>query len=286
MYPPQQQQYAQQPYGQGYGQQGMPNIQMMPVQQYAVIAIQNGLQKLASAQGIFIEQRFEAIQALTGCQTPNIYKVFPADINGIQTSGQTIFKCKELSNCCVRQCIAPSCRPFDMAVTNQQGQIDCGQLSSSTFIQMQRPFKCTCCCWNRPELSVTIVENGQNQYLGKVREPFRFCDLAVEIEDATGNIKFIIEGSCCQLGYICMGCPFQSCQEFTFEVKNPSGEIITRILKKSAGCLKSCIGKSDNFTIGFPAGLSPEDKALFMAAALLIDYMYFENKTDNQQNDF
>ncbi|EAR83257.3 scramblase family protein (macronuclear) [Tetrahymena thermophila SB210] len=284
MYPPQQQQYNQQPYGQGYGQQGMPNIQMMPMQQYAVVAIQNGLQKLASAQGIFIEQKLEVIEALTGCQTPNVYKVYPADVNGIQTSDQTIFKCKELSNCCVRQCIAPSCRPFDMAVTNQQGKLNYGQLSGSTFIQMQRPFKCTCLCFNRPELSVTVVENGMNQYLGKIREPFRFCDLCVEIEDAAGNLKFIISGSCCQLGYLCMGCPYQSCQELTFEVKNPAGELITRILKKSAGCLKSCFGKTDNFTIGFPPGLSPEDKALFMAATLLIDYMYFENKTE-QPND-
>lgn len=64
-------------------------------------------------------------------------------------------------------------------------------------------------------------------------------------------------------------------------MRNPSGDIVSHLLKKSSGCLKSCIGDSDNFSLGFPLRATPEDKTLLMAAALFLDFMYFENKDKN-----
>jgi len=43
----------------------------------------------------------ELMEVLTGCETPNIYKVYPADVNGKRDGKKKpLFKCKEKSECC------------------------------------------------------------------------------------------------------------------------------------------------------------------------------------------
>lgn len=68
---------------------------------------------------MYIKQKFETIESITGCETPNIYKVYEADANGNKISSKILFKCKEKSNCCVRNCLPGSARPFTMVVKNK-----------------------------------------------------------------------------------------------------------------------------------------------------------------------
>jgi hypothetical protein len=46
--------------------------------------------------------------------------------------------------------------------------------------------------------------------------------------------------------------------------------------KVSAGCFKAWVSDADCFKIAFPSNATPEDKALLVAATILIDYRYFE----------
>lgn len=39
------------------------------------------------------------------------------------------------------------------------------------------------------------------------------------------------------------------------------------------------IGDADNFSLIFPKGASSIDKALLLAVTLMMDYMYFEDKS-------
>jgi len=48
------------------------------------------------------------------------------------------------------------------------------------------------------------------------------------------------------------------------------------LLKTSAGCFKRCFGDVDNFRVFFPKDASPDDKAVIMCSAIMLDYMYFE----------
>lgn len=151
---------------------------------------------------------------------------------------------------------------------------------------MHRSFRCTCLCFNRPEVEVSIVEGGQNIYAGKVVNPFYFCNLGVHVYDRTGNLKYMVEGSCCQCGVLCSPWPCESCQTVYFDVKSPDGTVLSTLTKRSQGCFRACFTNCDNFSVIFPPNASVEDKALLTATALLINYQYFEQtpQEKNQQN--
>jgi len=60
-------------------------------------------------------------------------------------------------------------------------------------------------------MSVTLVEGGTSTFLGKIKNPWYFCTLGCEVEDARGNLKYNITGTCCQIGVLCGGFPCKTC---------------------------------------------------------------------------
>jgi len=129
-------------------------------------------------------------------------------------------------------------------------------------------------------LSVTYVEDGKNEYIGKIRDVWTCCNIVLEIFGDDGQMRFIVEASCCQLGFH-FKCPFDACETIDFEIKSPSGEIISTLQKKSPGCVAAAVTDADNFAVHFPAKATKEDKVLIMAATMLLDYRYFEEKPNN-----
>jgi len=57
------------------------------------------------------------IEVLTGCETENKYKIYPANESGARDSSREIFTAKEKSSCLQRQCCPGNCRAFDLNVT-------------------------------------------------------------------------------------------------------------------------------------------------------------------------
>ena len=58
-------------------------------------------QILQRSKFAFVQQEIELIEVLTGCETPNKYHVYVVTDTGEQVY---IFKCKEKSNWCQRNC--------------------------------------------------------------------------------------------------------------------------------------------------------------------------------------
>ena len=56
------------------------------------------------------------MEAATGCEKANTYNVFAADTEGNMIKNCPILKCKEKSDCCTRNFMAPDCRPFHIKV--------------------------------------------------------------------------------------------------------------------------------------------------------------------------
>lgn len=77
-----------------------------------------------------------------------------------------------------------------MKVSNEVGLLNNGNLEKTLFLQLERPCKCTFFCFNRPEMSVTFVENNANKFLGKIKNPCYCLSLGVHVEDANGNLKY------------------------------------------------------------------------------------------------
>lgn len=239
-----------------------------------------GLQQLESYPGIFIKQKFEKIEAFTGYETENKYYVHALDHSG-NKSGPKLFKCKEQSGACARQCLSGACRPFEMNISTIIRQH--GDDSTEPFIHLSRPCKCTCLCLDRPELSVTLVEGNQESYLGKIVEPYNCCNMEQHIFDKENNHKYTIFGSCNQLGFWCR-CPCEPCQTLEFEIKTTFGEIIGNIQKRGQGFVKEALSDVDSFAINFPKNCSAADKALLMSAVLFLDYNYFEKSPQDKNN--
>jgi hypothetical protein len=236
-----------------------------------------GFDRLAERGGIFIKQKFELLEALSGCEQNNTYYVFPLSKDG-EKKGKKLFKAKEKSSFCAKQCMSGDCRPFQVKINLCD---DSEELDNEPFLLLDRPCKCTYYCLNRPEMTVTYVEDGKSDYIGKIKDPWTCFNIINEIYDKDGNMKYKIDGSCLQIGMHCKG-PFDCCETIDFDIKSPSEEVISTLQKRSPGCVKAALSDADNFALNFPPNASKEDKALLMSSVLFLDFRYFEEKPNKQ----
>jgi len=72
-------------------------------------------------------------------------------------------------------------RPLDIHIdhVSPNSPKDC-----APFLTCVKPCKCTWMCFCRPEMKIYLVENGQNTYIGKILQPFQWCDIVLECYDA------------------------------------------------------------------------------------------------------
>ena len=127
-----------QPGAPGYMPPGQPGVPLM--------FVENPLQELAGSKVAIIEQQVELLEMLTGCETKNRYHVYIQNPYGQK---QYLFKCKEESGWCERNCCPSDSRPFLMRVKHVSGQAQMTDDFSKTYAEFNRAFKCTCCCLAR-----------------------------------------------------------------------------------------------------------------------------------------
>lgn len=237
-----------------------------------------GYDRLEARTGLFIKQQMDIAEIISGCDKENVYYVYPMARDG-EVKGNQLFKAKEKSGFCARQCMSAECRPFQLWV----GLVDTDEaLNKEPFLFLDRKCKCTFCCFNRPEISVTYVEDGKNEYVGKISDPWTLCDIALKVYDKDNKLKYIVEASFCQMGLLC-NCPCCSCT-VDFEIKSPSGHTLSRLQKKNPGCAKATLSTADNFALHFPPGATKEDKALLLSTVLFLDFRYFEEKNPSKKD--
>lgn len=229
--------------------------------------------------GIAVKQKMDPVEVITGCDTPNRYYVYEKNQGG-DARRKVIFKCKEQSGWCARNCMSANCRPFNMEIKKcfRDDDYDNGE----TVIHMTRECKCTCLCCNRPEVKIFLTEGGQQVYLGKVVDPWDCCNHSYKVYDAADQLRFYIEAGCCQLGFCC-GCPCDSCEKIIFDVWAGNKERpLAPIVKIGQGCLKNAVSSADSFFTEFATDFTWQDKTLMLGAILMIDFMQFEEKGGNR----
>ena len=94
-----------------------------------------------------MKQKVEVLEAITGFETKNKYKI-------LNSMGQEVYKAKEKSGCCARQCCGPI-RPFGMEITDAHG---------NEVIHLERPLACTSCwcpCWLQTMEVIMFGEFGR-----------------------------------------------------------------------------------------------------------------------------
>lgn len=77
----------------------MNNGQPMVMVQANPINFMKALEKLEKVPGVYIKQKFELLEAMTGCETENKYVINAADQSGEKAKKMKLFKAKEKSSC-------------------------------------------------------------------------------------------------------------------------------------------------------------------------------------------
>lgn len=132
---------------------------------------ENSLDVLARSRGLYIKEKIRLLEVLTDFQQENTFKGFlweptagPVD-QPKMGKGAEVFTLKEVSSCCQRQ-FCGRLRAFDVAMvpsTPLTRTFHPGLENRDTMFAhpdaliMNRPFRCTMCCFNRPKLCVAVL---------------------------------------------------------------------------------------------------------------------------------
>ena len=265
--------------GQPY-QQGQPFQPGQPVQPMLFVPVfgnfqytftQDPLTELGMSIGATIRQQPELLEIITGCETENRYHVFVTLANGMQ---KYLFKCKEQSTCCQRQCCPADLREFNMVIKHIGAPEGFQQDFSEYFAKLEKPYKCTCLCLARPKITGAFQKN--NQTFGEVKEEFTCCDPLFVISNQSG-IRYYITIDCCQCGFICR----KSCSKFynvdcIIREGGIDGPAVGTIKKRIVTSMMELMGDADTYYIEFPVNATPEEKLSLIMAGLFIDYRYYE----------
>ena len=270
--------------GQGYANQPMPQVGAVPPPNFGGIQyvyVPDPMAELAMSNGVLIRQQAQFLEQITGCESPNRYYVFSQSPQG---GMKLLFKCKEYSDCCMRNCCSASSREFNMAVKHIATAANLDENYTTPFVSINKPFKCTCFCLDRPEMLIKYGAN--NQPLGRIKQPFTCWDPEFSLYDSTGNKKFIIHADCCQCGLLCANNFCGKLAEAVFNVYNASNTTAPcGTITKKCATASELVTSADSYQINFPREANPEDKMILIAAGLMIDYQFFEESASDKNNN-
>ena len=153
------------------------------------------------------------------------------------------------------------------------------------FVTLRKPcrcaFMCFCACCTRPTFFVeTPIDN-----LGKIVEIRTACDPVINVLDINDEIAYVISTSGCDCGYCCRDqcCDSRKCASCEFfiydsKMKNKIGEI-----RKDHKSGKKMMPDYDQLKVIFPPEISCQDKILLVCAALVVEYLYFQNLSNSKR---
>jgi hypothetical protein len=261
------------------GQPGQPGLPGQPMPVYVDLKftfVQDPISELAMSYRATIRQQPEVTELLTGCESENRYHVFISLVNGME---KYLFKCKEQSTCCQRQCCPADAREFNMLIKHISNPDAFKENFSKYFAKLSKPYKCSCLCLARPKITGEYTSN--NQVFGEVKEECSCCDPLFVVLNQS-EVKYSITINCCQCGFCCRcSCSKYFAVDCIIREGGKNGTPVGSIKKRSARNIMELIGDADTYIIEFPPSATPEDKLSLIMAGLFIDYRYFESNAGN-----
>ena len=240
------------------------------------------LKELSENQEVVIEQKIELLEVITGCESANRYNIYLLDKDKTK---KFLFKCKEQSNWCCRNCCFSNMRSFDLKMVHI---INSNKNTNykKTIAEFNRNFKCSCLCCLRPKMEGYIFgesENGINRIkksIGSVIEQFS-CGPFLYVYGSNDEIRWKIYGEYCQCGFCCKETSFGKCYEVDFWIYDANSDMkinkpVGNIHKVFKG-LSELMTDSDAFILTFPKKATPIERLMLVGAVILIDYRYFES---------
>merc|ERR1719401_370002 len=197
---------------------------------------------LSQLQEVKIKQKAQWQEVIFGFEMPNKF------IISDPRTGHDLFVAAERADGAIgmlgRQVMEGNQRPFSLDIALLTG----AGMQPIPFMRLERPFKCTCCCCQRPEMF--IYNTLTNSLIGSTHEPMSCCHLRLGLRDAARNDVLRINHHCCDCSLLCWGCPC-GCQSTNFEVKD-GGDTVGHIrrefnMEQAMGELLGVNAESDQF---------------------------------------
>ena len=242
---------------------------------------------LEQAHGAYIKQKIEMYEIVTGCETKNRYSICLRIKNWNKL--YKAFKCKEDSSWIMRNCCSGENREFKMMIKySPNGINDKGDdYSSQLFAELDRPFKCTCCGLNRPEMNIKLAKDKKT--IGKIIEPFSCSRVLIDTRNESNEPLYKFDIDRTQPGISCRAFTCGAIESVDFpiqKINKQTGEyeIDGEIKRMGRSYDEAVIGSdADCYDIVFPKDATAEEKLLILSTTLLIDFRYFED-TEEEEN--
>ena len=200
------------------------------------------MQQLAQVDSLFVRQKKEWGEILTGFETANKYVV-------VDPNGQELYYAAEVGGSFLLRNFLRSSRPFTMQIVDTQG---------GEVLHLKRPFR-----WIFSELSVF---DASSALLGTIQKRWSWLRRMYTVLDAGGGELFELFGP--------------MLKPWTFQILQ-NGMEVGAIRKKWSGLGKEMFTDADNFGVQWPADLEPTVKAVLLGAVFLIDFVHFEDNNRN-----
>jgi hypothetical protein len=260
-------------------------------------AMDRGIEWTNGIAGLFVRQKLELLEAISGCETKNKYNIVQlaegTDIPDKPSSGWTsglkdqaayapLLRAKEQSECMERIC-CPLFRSFKMEFADAGG---------TSFFTIDRPFKCDpcygppLCACNQQELSVS---DKSGNLVANAKEKggccTSCCTRSFIVTDASGKEMYTMKAGECGTEKGCNFCaPTCFNDAYTIDIFE-DGKFVSESHFIWPGC--NCAGLTDrsNFLIVFPKDATPEKRVGLVAGMFLIEYAVNEKKSQDQKNN-
>jgi uncharacterized protein YxjI len=208
----------------------------------SALSHQPGLGPLLEESVFTIRQERQFAERLVGIELRNRYQVENA-------SGQALYDVREVQSGVgaffARQFLG-SRRSFTLEI---------GTVAGEVALTLHRPYT-----WFLSEME---VRGAQGRTLGRIDQRWRFFSRRLDLLSPTGEVLAFLYGPLFK--------------PWTFQLIQGETEV-GKIQKRWSGLLTEAFTNADNFTLQFSHGLDPRLRPLTLAAAFLIDFLYFEQR--------
>lgn len=229
---------------------------------------------------------------IEGYKNPNRFYIYYRDFEN--NKSYVLFSCKEMSSYLVKNCIIGDVRPMQLNIKHIKTKKikDDNYNKDNNYAIISKPFQMNCLCCST--VSTNYFKNLNGPKYGTVIQKFTLGDPIFQILNSNENVMFTITTNCCKTGYLLRGSygKFDPVVLYIFKGERTSsinkihnginidGQSCGKIIKHLNG-IRTVLNEEDTYEVIFPEDISSEDKMNIISAALMIDYLYFEENSFN-----
>lgn len=211
---------------------------------------ENFLNYLSQSSKVIVKQEVDICCLITKCTGTVNFTI-------IDEGGNILFYANEISNCFCRQHIFNR-RCFEMYIKDRTGRI-----------MMKLVRKCdVSCCWGLLWADKITAHLPNYEYLGSVLQNCSFSPSFTILNSLVQPIMSLTGPA--------MYCTFFPGQRVEYQFFDRQVRQVGRIEKEWSGCGKEWYSSYDNFSMEFPAGTSPQEKALCLASLIMVNIRHYE----------